>query len=114
VPNYYYSREHYLDIFKQCKLVVLSVELPHFNNEEDRVIHNKSLHSNAGLGKAYVSHAPFIIFKLKNGRMRRLASGRMGMMLNLVYPVAFLQRASADCFIPFLAPKFHILGRALY
>jgi hypothetical protein len=69
VPNYYYSREHYLDIFKQCKLVVLSVELPHFNNEEDRVAHNKSLHSNAGLGKAYVSHAHFIIFKLKNGRI---------------------------------------------
>jgi len=65
VPNCYYSKEHYINIFKKYNLSVEKVDFPHFKDEEERLAYNKTAATHSKLGQAYVLHAPFVIYHIK-------------------------------------------------
>lgn len=65
VPNRYYSKNYYINVFKKYNFDIEKIDFPHFKNEEDRVAYNKNAPANSKLGQAYVLHAPFIIFHIK-------------------------------------------------
>lgn len=65
VPNYFYSKEFYINIIKKYNFYIKKVDLPHFTNEEERVAYNKNVSSMRRLGQAYVEHAPFVIFHVE-------------------------------------------------
>lgn len=65
VPNRYYSKDYYINIFKKYNFDIQKIDLPHFKNEEDRLAYNKNASASSKLGQAYVLHAPFIIFHVK-------------------------------------------------
>lgn len=63
VPNHYYSKEYYINLFKRYNFDIQKIDLPHFKSEEERIAYNQN--SNSKLGQAYVVHAPFIIYHIK-------------------------------------------------
>jgi len=68
VPNRYYSKNYYVNIFKKHGFDIQNINLPHFNNEDERTAYNENASANAKLGKEYVVHAPFVIFHIKKER----------------------------------------------
>lgn len=68
VPNSYYSKEYYINIFKKHNFEIQKIDLPHFANESERIAYNETSSSNGKLGQAYVVHAPFVIFHVKKGK----------------------------------------------
>ena len=65
IPNHYYSKSFYIKMLKKYNLEVDKIDLPHFNGESDRIAYNKKAPLDAKLGKAYIHHAPFIIYHVK-------------------------------------------------
>lgn len=62
VPNRYHSMNSYFRAFEDSNLKVIKVELPRFNNEEERVAYNANAAPGDKLGPEYVSHSPFAIY----------------------------------------------------
>lgn len=64
VPNYYYSKDFYLQTFEKLNLTLQRVDASSFENEEKRKIYNANASEKSRLGPAYVLNAPFIVFHL--------------------------------------------------
>jgi SAM-dependent methyltransferase len=65
VPNRYYSRSYYEKLFRKYHWQIRQIDLPHFDDDEERITHNQNAPANSTLGASYVTHSPFIIFHLE-------------------------------------------------
>ncbi len=68
VPNFFYSKAHYMEIFKEANFNIKKLDSPHFTNEDERITYNNTAQMHSKLGQAYVLHAPFIIFHLTKSK----------------------------------------------
>ncbi len=73
VPNCYYSREHYIESLEKFNFIIDRIDLPHFRDEETRLIYNNNAPLDSKLGQAYLLHAPFVIFHIKKGKSSSLS-----------------------------------------
>lgn len=65
VPNFYYSKEHYITMFKKHGFDVEKTDLPHFKNESERTSYNETVPPHLRLGSEYILHPSFVIFHIK-------------------------------------------------
>ena len=63
VPNFYHSKESYINAIMSSNLVIESIERRQFNSEEEWCEYPSDL------GKEYIDHHPFVVFHLRKNSL---------------------------------------------